>query len=305
MVFITGVKNMYNIKEDRMHNFKKNQSITNILRHSIWVLFVVLLMTGCQNSNIQQPPVDIDKDQQQAIIDKYLVDSARQYSYYSKEWQKYIDMGLSEDSTIAYLWQQKAMPFFKQGKYELGMQYLDKAVYYDKDSYLDYRGFIKCIFAKTYREAITDFEECISREGNNYVMDHSYQFYIALSLLQLNEFQKAEALLKEEVDRMHKERGEDWVHHLDLFYYGISLYEQEKYEAAVQTFDRALNNYPQFSDVKYYKGVSLWHLGRVDEASALLEEAKIDRENGYTINEDNAIYELYPYQLKLSNYGLQ
>lgn len=33
-------------------------------------------------------------------------------------------------------------------------------------------------------------------------MDHSYQFYIALSLLQLNEFEKAEAILKQEINKM-------------------------------------------------------------------------------------------------------
>ncbi|WP_447769329.1 hypothetical protein [Sphingobacterium faecium] len=87
---------------------------------------------SCQNSKIEKTAPEENKSKQKAIVDRYLVNSAHQYSYYSKEWQKYIDMGLKEDSTIAYLWQQKAMPLFKQGKYELGMQYLDK------DNYLNY-----------------------------------------------------------------------------------------------------------------------------------------------------------------------
>lgn len=49
-------------------------------------------------------------------------------------------------------------------------------------------------------------------------------------------------MFKKKLDDMHRKRGEDWVHHLDLFYYRISLYEQEKYEEAVQTFDRILVN---------------------------------------------------------------
>src|SRR5690606_11666425 len=129
-----------------------------IIRNILYLLgFTTFLLVGCQNPNDHSAASNIDLDKQQGIIEKYLVDSARQYSYYSKEWQKYIDMGLQEDSTIAYLWQQKAMPLFKQGKYELGMQYLDKAVYYDRSRWLNYRAFIKCIFAKTYRAAITDF----------------------------------------------------------------------------------------------------------------------------------------------------
>ncbi|QQD16196.1 tetratricopeptide repeat protein [Sphingobacterium sp. UDSM-2020] len=135
-------------------------------------------------------------------------------------------------------------------------------------------------------------------------MDHSYRFYIALSLLQLNEFEKAEAIFKQEVDKMLQEHGEDWVHHLDLFYYGISQYEQGKYDMAIKTFDRALVQYQQFSDAKYYKAVSLVHLGKTEAASKLLEEAQQDRKNGYTINEDNVIYERYPYQLRYDSSGL-
>ena len=88
---------------------------------------------------------------------------------------------MKKDSTIAYLWQQKAMPLFKARKYEAGMIFLDKAVLYDEAEYLDYRAFIKCIFAKTYREAIIDFEKCKEKVGNSYVMDHTYDFHIALS----------------------------------------------------------------------------------------------------------------------------
>ena len=92
------------------------------------------------------------------------------------EWQACLDQGLKKDSTVAYLWQQKAMPYFKCKKYEVGMQYLDKAVFYDKKEWLPYRGFIKCVFSKTYKEAITDLEECIKLYGNGYRMDHPYSF---------------------------------------------------------------------------------------------------------------------------------
>lgn len=88
------------------------------------------------------------------------------------------------------------MPLSKQGKYEIGMTYIDKAVIYDRLRYQDYRAFIKCIFAKTYRVAIKDFEDYKDRFGDGYVMDHTYDFHIAPSYLQLNEFEKAEEILK-------------------------------------------------------------------------------------------------------------
>lgn len=239
------------------------------------------------------------KEQQDSIIKEHLENRAKKMGLYSRERQEEIDKGLAKDSTIAYLWQQKAMPLFKQGKYELGMSYIDKAVKFDKDNkWQEYRAFIKCIFAKTYKEAITDFEDCKKKNGNSYVMDHTYNFYIALSKIQLNEFAQAEEILEEDVNQQLKNRGEDMVHYLDLFYLGISRYEQGKYEEAITAFDKSLKKYPQFAEVLCYKANCEGRLGNVDEAKRLMEEAKSYGEQGYTINEDNAIYERYPYQLR-------
>lgn len=88
--------------------------------------------------------------------------------------------------------------------------------------------------------------------------------------------------------------------YIDLFYYGIAQYEQEKYEAAIETFDRALKNYPRFSDVQYYKAICLSRLGKTDEAQKLLDTAKSNWLDGYSITEDNAVYERYPYQVRWS-----
>lgn len=162
-----------------------------------------------------------------------------------------------------------------------------------------YRAFIKCIFAKTYQEAVVDFEDCIKRFGNRYVMDHTYNFYIGLSYLQLNEYGKAETLFKEYIDDIFKNR-QGLEHPTALFYYGISLYEQKKYDEAIITFDKALKNYSNFSDVKYYKAISLARIGKRDDVSKLIDESKVDYKLGYTMNEDNTIYETYPYQKKWS-----
>jgi len=236
------------------------------------------------------------KKRQDQIIEEVLKSDEFNIGLYSIQRQEAIDKGLAKDSTVAYLWQQKAMPLYKQGKYELGLPYLDKAVKYDKEAYLEYRAFMKCIFAKTYKDAIIDFEECKKMRGNSYVMDHSYDFYIALCYLQLNEFEKSERILENNIDSLITAKNEDWVHHLDLFYFGISKYEQKKYKEAIEVFNWALKKYPQFSDVQYYKANALAYLRENDEAQKMYEEYKINAAVGYTINEDNVVYELYPYQ---------
>jgi len=240
------------------------------------------------------------KERQDAIIKEYLEDCAQNYNYTINmaEWQECLDNGLKKDSTIAYLWQQKAMPLFKARKYEAGMIFLDKAVKYDRKSWLPYRAFIKCIFSKTYKEAIADFEDSKKIFGNTYEMDHTYDFYIALSYLQLNDFKKAEEIFKRNFDEIKKAQGEEAFHHLDLFYFGIAKYEQQKLEEAIAIFDKALEKYPEFSDVEMYKGICLYKLGQKEKAEALIEKAREDLKKGYTINEDNVIYERYPYQIK-------
>ncbi len=135
-------------------------------------------------------------------------------------------------------------------------------------------------------------------------MDHTYYFYIGISYLQLNEFEKAKSYLEKSILQIETESGRDWVHYLDLMYLGIVNMELKQYEEAILNFDEALLQYENFSDVKYYKAICLYSLGKNEEGKKLVEEAKKDLINRNTINEDNIIYEQYPYQIRKSWFGL-
>ncbi len=251
--------------------------------------------------SIQVTFCQVNSEESKAQTKKEENKTEETHSYFQMdEWQNLLDEKLKKDSTVAYFWQLKSMPYFKTKKYEIGMKYVDKAVKYDSKNWQPYRAFIKCIFAKTHKEAILDFEDCKKKLGNGYVMDHTFNFYIGLSYLQLNEFIKAEMLFKEYVEDLFKNR-QGLEHPTALFYYGISKYEQKKWEEAIIEFDRALKIYPNFSDVKYYKAMCLLRLGKKENVSKLVEESKIDAKSGYTINEDNVIHEIYPYQVKWNN----
>jgi tetratricopeptide (TPR) repeat protein len=255
-----------------------------------------LLSTCCYSQ--KSTASDEVKKRQEAIIEEYHTNCAlrHNYKYEASQWQACLDKGLAKDSTIAYLWQQKAMPLFKARKYEAGMIFLDKAVLYDEKEHLPYRAFIKCIFAKTYKESIIDFERCKQLLGNGYEMDHTYDFHIGLCYLQLNEFENAEKIFKTDTEDQIKKFKT--AHHLDLFYYGISLFEQQKYDEAIGVFNKALSEVPNFADVKFYKALCLQQLGEKIVSNSLLLEAKTDLKNGNTINEDQIFYEMYPYQIR-------
>lgn len=272
---------------------------------SLCLLMGLLLLLSCDEQVAAQNKAvsknHSDKERQEQIIQEHVYDCAdnHNYRYEMHKYQECLDKGLEKDSTIAYLWQQKAMPLFKARKYEAGMVFLDKAVKYDEKGWLAYRGFIKCIFAKTYREAIKDFERIKDIEGNSFEMDHTYNFHIALSYLQLNEFEKAEKIFKKDIEEQVAQWGEDGYHHLDQFYYGISLYEQQKWEEAIAQFDKSLEIYPKFCEPMFYKALSMMQVEEYSnkEIDAVLEKAKENKDAGNTINEDNAIYETYPYQI--------
>ena len=262
-------------------------------------IFLFLLFIQCNNKKETFTAVkEVNTERQDSIINEYHTNCALKYSYriQMKEWQNCLDKGLAADSTIAYLWQKKAMPYFKAKKYEVGMEFLDKAVKYKPERWLSYRAFIKCIFSKQYKAAIIDFKKAYELNGYDYEMDHSYDFYIALCHLQLNDFEKAESIFREDIKKQVDKWGE--AHYIDQFYYGITKYELGKWQEAIDEFDKTLAVYGNFSDVKFYKALCLRRLDKFSEYRELIIEAKKDAALHNTFNEDNSIYEPYPYKVR-------
>jgi tetratricopeptide (TPR) repeat protein len=264
-----------------------------------YLIYPLFLFMACSTSGQQNREIKKQEFTDDQVIEKYLKNGAWKLRYFSPEYQLYIDSAIAIKPGIAYLHQQKAMPYFKQSKYELGLKSLDRAVELDPAAYIDYRAFIKCIFSKTYSEAMQDFVKAKEIKGEHgVIMDHSYDFYIGLCYLQLGDFTKSLDYLQRSIDQTTKASGENWVHFLDLFYAGIAMQELNQHKEAIQYFDKSLKNYSNFSDAKYYKALSLFRSDQIDAAEKTLADCEADFKKGYTINEDNALYERYPYQIK-------
>ncbi|MBW8687993.1 tetratricopeptide repeat protein [Chitinophaga rhizophila] len=259
------------------------------------LLVAFFLSFFCFFGNTVSAQLLTDKE---AVEKRFLVNGAYRYHYFAPQWQLYLDSALAILPGEASFWQLKAMPLFKQRKYEAGMKYLDKAVALDPAEYLDYRAFIKCIFQKDYQSAITDFNLAKSAHYHQGVMDHGYDFYLGLSYLQLNDYSAAKASLLEVIRRVQESSPSAPVHFLYYFYLGIVHYETADYPAAVDYFNKALSLYPRFSDAGYYKSICLMRLHRDEEGRKTLAAARKDFKEGYSIPEDNAVYEPYPYQVK-------
>jgi tetratricopeptide (TPR) repeat protein len=229
------------------------------------------------------------------VIDSLFHKAFRTYTY-APERQKILDSIIQIDPKNAYAWQQKAMPLFKMKKYEIALPYLDSAVKYDKDFHWHpYRAFMKCIFMKAYRASLEDFNAIDKKYWNYRVMDHSFDFYRALCYLQLNQLDSA--LVYSTISIERDEKTFKKAHYLEYFYKGIILMEQGKYLNAIETLDLSIGEYPQFSDAWYYKSLIYRFLKEKESSEVCFKNAKEFFQKGYTINEDNVYYELYPYQI--------
>lgn len=229
---------------------------------------------------------------------KACFDSSWHYSIGSAQHQQYLDSALMAIPTMAYYWQQKAMPLHKAGKYELAGPFLDSAVKYDPERWLEYRAFMRCIYEKHYRAALEDLRTARRTYGNRVVMDHPYDFYISLCHMQLGDTDSSEIYMGGCIAAETKANGEKWVHYNHLFYMGIIQFGKNRYESAIGYFDRSLVAYPQYAEAHYYRALCLYELGRKAEALTAIEAASANFEKGYTMNEDNALHVDYPHQLR-------
>ncbi|WP_324025439.1 hypothetical protein QSV08_19875 [Maribacter sp. BPC-D8] len=266
---------------------------------------LLLVISSCNFSNKNQDGVESSDRVESNILTgidsmhiREYVEKSFQTPLHSLEHQQYLDSALTIDPTNAWLWQQKAMPLYKARKYQLGRPFLEKAVEHNPEKYLDYSGFMRCIFSKDYLKSISEFMRAKKEYGDGYVMDHTYNFYIGLDYLQLNKFSKAKEFLllskEQQLKDFPNDSPQEACHYLDWYYLGIADFELGNYKEAIASFDMSLKVYVNFADALYFKGRSMTKLGNEEGG----EWEKKAFENGdNTIKEDNAIYEIYPYQL--------
>lgn len=252
--------------------------------------------TGFAQTDTKHIPHPVSREDS-AKVNNYLR-QANSVRLFSQQRQRYLDSALAITPWRAYFWQQKAMPLSKQMKHDLAKPFLDSAAKYDPNSYVPYRAYTRCIFSRNYREALEDFYLAKVLNGNSGVMDHPYDFFIGLCHLQLDDYDSARYWVQQCIDYKTRQHGPQWVHYLHWWYVGVTWYEQDNNDSAIACFDKSLALNPYLPEAKYYKALCLSRKGQRKEALALLYETDILLKKGYFINEDNARYEVYPYQVR-------
>lgn len=255
--------------------------------------FILFLLSVLFIPSANADTSDVYRD---SIFAKYMKRGAWQKPLFSKERIEWTDSALKYLPHDAYLWQQRSMPFIKQMKYEVSIQYMDSAVKYDWDMYIGYRGFLKCVFQKDYAGALNDLRLAKAAHPEGEEMDHPYDYWMALCYLQLCQYDSSEIRMRYCVDK-DKAVGHDWGNYLHTFYLGVVQFELGKFDDAIANFDLTLERHKLFADAKYYKALCLSATSQRAAALALLDQSLADLNNGHSFSEDSSPYERFPYQI--------
>jgi tetratricopeptide (TPR) repeat protein len=221
-------------------------------------------------------------------------------SIFTAEGQAAADSALRIDPTNARIWQQKSMPYLKNGDFMSWRKYINKAVENEPKKHLAYRGFCAAVFVKDYESALIDFEnrQKLNPKDLIHEMDHSLDFWRGLCYLGMGQLDSARFFMEKSVNDQLALRSAEWAHYNDFFYLGVIYYDLNNLDKAQFYIDASLKNYPQFPDAHYYKALILNKLDKRDEALNHLKQIENAWIKRYRMNEDNEVYSNYPKQIK-------
>jgi tetratricopeptide (TPR) repeat protein len=273
--------------------------------YGLFLSLLVILCAGCSRLVSQQTPsCDCNnKKVQDSLLNKYLDQGAYQLpnSYNHPHWQKYCDSLIAICPNIAYAYRQKAIPYIKNGDYEIAFALNNKAVELNPKEWTAYLGFLKCIFTKDYEGALVDFKKAQELTPNGYEMDHTFLFYQGLCNIELGNWEVAKENLLQ--DRFIQTGGdpakESNVHYNTYLYLGILLYEMNQTEQAKEYLFKCLAIFKELPDANYYLALVYKQEKNTVLEKKYLQLAKDYKLIGYGLNEDNEYYAYYPHQITL------
>jgi tetratricopeptide (TPR) repeat protein len=184
---------------------------------------------------------------------KLVEDIDNQYYQFSREFQEKYDEALKICPYFAYAYQQKSVAYLKSGDFLTWKYLIDKAVEYDPQGNLGYRGWCRYQFFRDYQGAITDIERLSNLMGNNtsigYGANGDYQLNIAKALCYsaLGEKQKAIEIIENELKKETYRVGL-----FDYYQLGVTYFELKNYKKALAYLEKQ-NQINQLAETAYYQ----------------------------------------------------
>lgn len=207
-----------------------------------------------------------------------------------------LDKIISIDSTNSNALREVSVPYLKRGIPHKWKPLIDKAVKHNPKTWQPMRGYLYLNFYRDYEKAIADFNASDTITSYlDYPQGHSVDFWRGIAYLGAKDYDNSITYWDKHITKETEDTGEDWVELEAFLYRGIAYYESGNQNKAIEDFNKAIEYFTQTADAKYYKALILLNEGKKEEASAIINDAIIDFNNGFYNNRDyvEAIRQIY------------
>ena len=157
------------------------------------------------------------------------------YYQFTKEYQEILDSALEIDSTYAYAYQAKGYAYLKSGDFITWEKLMGKAVEYEPELHLGYRGWCRYQFFRDYNGAIKDIErlEQITKGDIGFGQNGDYHLKIAKALCYKAIGNKAKAI---EIIENQLNLEDHFIGLFDYLHLGVLYLETNQLDKALAAF---------------------------------------------------------------------
>jgi tetratricopeptide (TPR) repeat protein len=169
----------------------------------------------------------------------------------SQQSQENYDKAIALCPNFSHAYMEKSISYLKQGDFVTWKNLIDKAVEIDPANQLGYRGWCRFQFLRDYEGALEDFTQLEKyRPGNlGYSQNGDYNLYVAKAICYsaLNQKEKAIQVL----ENLFKTKNYN-VGLYDYYQLGVTYFELNKYDKALENFEKQRKVY-DFAENIYFK----------------------------------------------------
>ncbi len=199
-----------------------------------WILFLFFIIF---NYSFGQPICNAYKQQGDMLKFRACkkAEETKGYYQFTKVYQEILDEALEIDSTYAYAYQAKGYAYLKSGDFITWEKLLGKAVKYEEEGHLGYRGWCRYQFFRDYQGAIGDIErlEKISKGDIGFGQNGDYHLIIAKALCYkgVGNKEKAINIINEQLNL-----EDHFVGLYDYLHLGVLYLETGEFDKAIAAF---------------------------------------------------------------------
>ncbi len=162
-------------------------------------------------------------------------EESQNYYQFTKEYQQILDEALSIEPTYAYAYQAKGYAYLKSGDFVTWEKLMGKAVDYEEEQHLGYRGWCRYQFFRDYKGAIEDIErlEEISKGDIGFGQNGDYHLKIAKALCYKGIGNRKKAI---EIIENQLSLEDHFLGLYDYLHLGVLYLESQDYYKAIKAF---------------------------------------------------------------------